>query len=131
MLRVLALVALMLLVAAIAACNAGSERAGSDTGSSSNSGGVAFVGGVSIEAEYPEYGDPRTVVTGKIRNSTDEFLNYVQVSCQLYGSDGVQVGSSLDNTGGLAEGKTWAFKVLFWDVSPNSELTADCNGSWW
>ena len=120
-------------IVTLVACNAGAERTGTDQSAPSNSGStgsIGFMGSVSIEIDT-SFGVASPVVVGSIRNSSDEYLDYVQVTCELYQGD-IQVASAMDNTSGLSPGKTWPFRAQAFttDSLPTSGLTADCSGSW-
>ncbi len=62
---------------------------------------------------------------GNIRNKSDQYVGYAQVSCQLYQS-GVQVDDSLDNTSGIAAGATWRFRVLFLQDHDGADYNVRC-----
>ena len=53
-----------------------------------------------------------TEVVGRIRNNTNRTYNYVQVTFQMYDSQGNQVGSAMANVNGLEPKRTWKFKAV-------------------
>lgn len=54
-------------------------------------------------------------IVGVVQNNTDKDYSYVQVEINLYDKDGVQVGSTLDNTNNLEGGGKWKFKAIILD----------------
>jgi len=51
-------------------------------------------------------------ITGTVRNTTDRHYNYVQISIPLYDNAGNQVGTAIDNLGGLKPYGTWKYKAI-------------------
>lgn len=51
-------------------------------------------------------------VTGTIKNNTNKEYAYVQVTFNLYDSDGAQIGTAMANINNLEPNATWKFKAL-------------------
>lgn len=62
------------------------------------------------DSEGGQYGN--WYVVGRVKNNTSQTYDYVQVSVNLYDSNGNQVGSTLDNVNGLEPGNVWRFRAL-------------------
>lgn len=58
-----------------------------------------------------KYGISYTI-EGTIKNNTDKQYSYVQVTLNLYDSDGAQIGSALANINNLEANGLWKFKAL-------------------
>ncbi len=58
-----------------------------------------------------EYGLSYTI-EGSIKNNTDKQYSYVQVTFNLYDSDGAQIGSALANINNLDANGIWKFKAI-------------------
>ena len=63
-----------------------------------------------ISIERGEFGN--RYITGVLENKTDQDQGYIQVQFNLYDSDGVQLGSTMDNTNNLAAGGKWRFEAI-------------------
>lgn len=61
----------------------------------------------SFEEEY------QSGVRGKLKNTSGETLDYVEVSVRFYDDEGTRIGENFTNATDLAAGKTWQFEVLF------------------
>lgn len=53
-----------------------------------------------------------TKITGTYTNTSGKELSYVQLSYNLYDSDGAQIGTSYANTTNLADGAAWKFEAI-------------------
>lgn len=51
-------------------------------------------------------------INGTIKNNTDKQYSYVQVTFNLYDSDGAQIGTALANINNLEPDGTWKFKAV-------------------
>lgn len=51
-------------------------------------------------------------IEGSIQNNTDKVYSYVQVTFNLYDSEGAQVGSALANVNNLEGKGVWKFKAI-------------------
>lgn len=58
-----------------------------------------------------EYGMSYTI-EGSIKNNTDKQYSYVQVTFNLYDSDGAQIGTALANINNLEANGLWKFKAI-------------------
>lgn len=58
-----------------------------------------------------QYGMSYTI-EGTIKNNTDKQYSYVQVTFNLYDSDGAQIGTALANINNLEAKGIWKFKAL-------------------
>ncbi len=58
-----------------------------------------------------QYGLSYTI-EGTIKNNTDKQYSYVQVTFNLYDSDGAQIGTALANINNLEQNGLWKFKAL-------------------
>lgn len=65
----------------------------------------------SIEGEELEGDEYSSKVVGTFTNNSGAEIGYVQVSYNLYDSDGNQIGTALANTSNLADGGTWKFEA--------------------
>lgn len=66
-------------------------------------------------------------VTGQIRNNTDKTYSYAQVEINLY-SNGVQVGSTLDNINNLEPHSIWEFKAIILQDNADQFKVKDISG---
>lgn len=53
-----------------------------------------------------------TYIKGEIKNNTDKSYSYVQVTFNLYDTDGAQLGTAVDNINNLEPNATWKYKAL-------------------
>lgn len=53
-----------------------------------------------------------TYIEGTIQNNTDKKYSYVQVTFNLYDSDGNQLGTAMDNINNLEPNGTWKYKAI-------------------
>lgn len=51
-------------------------------------------------------------IEGSIKNNTDKQYSYVQVTFNLYDSDGAQIGTALANINNLEANGLWKFKAI-------------------
>lgn len=51
-------------------------------------------------------------VQGRVTNTGDDPLAYVEVRVRAYGADGAHLGRFLDSTGDLSAGTTWRFEAV-------------------
>ncbi len=58
-----------------------------------------------------QYGMSYTI-EGSIKNNTDKQYSYVQVTFNLYDSDGAQIGTALANINNLEANGLWKFKAI-------------------
>ena len=58
-----------------------------------------------------QYGMSYTI-EGTIKNNTDKQYSYVQVTFNLYDSDGAQIGTALANINNLEANGIWKFKAI-------------------
>lgn len=58
-----------------------------------------------------QYGMSYTI-EGSIQNNTDKQYSYVQVTFNLYDSDGAQIGTALANINNLEANGLWKFKAI-------------------
>ena len=54
-------------------------------------------------------------IEGEIKNNTNRKYSYVQVEFNVYDSNGVQLGSAIDNINNLEANGTWKFKAFSFD----------------
>lgn len=81
---------------------------------------------LSSDSETDELGT--RYVTGRVRNNTSRTCNYVQVSVNLYNSEGTQVGSTLDNVTNLEPGGVWEFKAVIANEDATGFKVAEVSG---
>ena len=53
-----------------------------------------------------------TYIEGEIKNNTDRTYSYVQVTFNLYDSNGAQLGTAVDNINNLEANGTWKYKAM-------------------
>lgn len=66
-----------------------------------------------IEQETDQFA---TYLKGVIKNNSGKACSYVQVTFNLYDSEGNQIGTALDNINNLEVDGTWKFKAMGIDV---------------
>lgn len=66
-----------------------------------------------VEQETDQFA---TYLKGVIKNNSGKDCTYVQVTFNLYDSDGNQIGTALDNINNLEKDGTWKFKAMGIDV---------------
>ena len=74
---------------------------------------------VSSEMTSDSYG---TYVEGTIKNNTDKSYSYVQVTFNLFDSEGNQLGTAIDNINNFQPNSTWKYKA----VGLTTEKAARC-----
>jgi len=53
-----------------------------------------------------------TWIEGEIKNNTDKTYSYVEVTFNLYDSNGAQLGTAIDNINNLEPNATWKYKAM-------------------
>ena len=53
-----------------------------------------------------------TYIQGEIKNNTDKNYSYVQVTFNLYDSNGAQLGTAVDNINNLEPNSVWRYKAI-------------------
>lgn len=53
-----------------------------------------------------------TYIEGEIKNNTDKTYSYVQVTFNLYDSNGAQIGTAVDNINNLEPKGVWKYKAM-------------------
>ncbi|MGG7143971.1 FxLYD domain-containing protein [Clostridium nigeriense] len=66
-----------------------------------------------VETETDQFA---TYLKGVIKNNSGKDCSYVQVTFNLYDSEGNQIGTALDNINNLESDGTWKFKAMGIDV---------------
>ena len=106
------------------ACLDGGQNVGGGSGSQS---------GKFIVEQKPKFGSTSygsTVIRGQVRNNTDKFLSYAQVSCQIY-DGGVQIASALDNTSGVSASASWRYEALLIEDLLTGSYGIECQADGW
>lgn len=69
-----------------------------------------------------------TLISGMIKNNTDQTPSYVQVTFNLYDEEGNQIGTAMDNINDLEAGRTWKFEAVSWEEGVASYRLAEISG---
>lgn len=116
--KIVLIVIVLLVVVGVAAGGAGSSN-GTSSDSSSSSSEPTAVQQTEKKEEYTitdEAVDTSNqymfTINGTLTNNSDSDKSYIQVSYNLYDSDGAQVGTALANTNNLKAGGTWKFSAV-------------------
>jgi len=105
----------------------GSSASSSESSSSDNSAATSEESSESTEqaAQEEEESAPYTIekeklskddfgfvsISGQLTNQSGSDVSYLQIEYNLYDKDGAQIGTAIDNTTNLGDGKTWKFKA--------------------
>ncbi len=106
------LIALIIIIIGIGAIAGGSSNQNTTTGGSSTTQKQEkFTLQEGHTGSSDQYGMSYTI-EGSIKNNTNKQYSYVQVTFNLYDTDGAQIGTALANINNLEANGLWKFKAI-------------------
>ena len=89
------------------------------------------VSNTSMSVDYSEYLGYTAYVNGTLTNNSMKDYDYIQIEFSVYDSNGIKLGTAIDNATYLGAGETWSFSAMLLDFPssrPASYKLVDISG---